>query len=106
MNNLNAWFSSATKDATNLFNPTNPEILARNTCNLRVTFFGKPVPNGLNYTNAPDGKGTYRGNKVQVEWTTYPEDFAQKLPLSSWTSAGNIQKYGRTYEFRLDLRRD
>ena len=32
VNNLNAWFSSTTKDATNLFNPTNPEILARNTC--------------------------------------------------------------------------
>ena len=105
--NLASWLTS--KDATNLFSGVNPatdDILARNTCNLRITFFGKPVLNGLNYTNSPDSKSAYRGNKVQVEWTTYPEDFAQKLPLSSWTSPGNIQKYGRTYEFRLDLRRN
>ena len=106
--NLASWLTS--KDAANLFSGVNPatdDILARNTCNLRITFFGKPVLNGLNYSNAPDSKNTsYRGNKVQVEWTTYPEDFAQKLPLSSWTSPGNIQKYGRTYEFRLDLRRN
>ena len=108
LSKLASWFT--TKDAANLFSGVNPatdDILARNTCNLRITFFGQPVANGLNYSNAPDSKSTsYRGNKVQVEWTTYPEDFAQKLPLSSWTSPGNIQKYGRTYEFRLDLRRN
>jgi hypothetical protein len=89
-------------------NPATDDILARNTCNLRITFFGKAgsVMNGLNYSNIGSPSGNYRGNKVQVEWTTYPEDFAQKLPLSTWSTSANIQKYGRSFEFRLDVRRN
>jgi len=107
LSNLTSWFAS--KTATALFSGVNPatdDILARNTCNLRITFFGKTVPNGLNYSNAANPASTYRGNKAQIEWTTYPEDFAQKLPLSSWPSSTNIQKFGRSYEFRLDMRRN
>ena len=107
VSNLTSWFTS--KTAATLFSGVNPatdDILARNTCNLRITFFGKAVPNGLNYSNAANSSSTYRGNKVQIEWTTYPEDFAQKLPLSSWPSSTNIQKFGRSYEFRLDMRRN
>jgi len=107
LSNLTSWFVN--KTAKSLFSGVNPatdDILARNTCNLRITFFGKTVPNGLNYSNAPNPASTYRGNKVQIEWTTYPEDFAQKLPLSSWPSSTNIQKFGRSYEFRLDMRRN
>ena len=107
LSNLSSWFVN--KTAESLFSGVNPatdDILARNTCNLRITFFGKAVPNGLNYSNVVNSSGTYRGNKVQIEWTTYPEDFAQKLPLSSWPTSTNIQKYGRSYEFRLDLRRN
>jgi len=107
VSNLTSWFAS--KTAATLFSGVNPatdDILARNTCNLRITFFGKAVPNGLNYSNVANSSSTYRGNKVQVEWTTYPEDFAQKLPLSTWSTSANIQKYGRSYEFRLDMRRN
>ena len=107
LSNLTSWVAS--KTATALFSGVNPatdDILARNTCNLRITFFGKTVPNGLNYSNAANPASTYRGNKAQIEWTTYPEDFAQKLPLSSWPSSTNIQKFGRSYEFRLDMRRN
>jgi type II secretory pathway component PulJ len=107
MSNLTSWF--ATKTADSLFSDVDPskdDILARNTCNLRITFFGKTVPNGLNYSNAASSSSTYRGNKVQIEWTTYPEDLAQKLPLSSWATSTNIQKFGRSFEFRLDLRRN
>jgi len=105
--NLTSWFAS--KTAGTLFSGVNPatdDILARNTCNLRITFFGKTVPNGLNYSNAANSSSTYRGNKAQIEWTTYPEDFAQKLPISTWSTSANIQKYGRSYEFRLDMRRN
>jgi prepilin-type N-terminal cleavage/methylation domain-containing protein len=108
--NLNAWFSSTTKDATNLFNPTNPEILARNTCNLRITVFNKqedaddPVTNGLNYTFNSGGSNTYyAGNKIQVEMSVYPEDFAQKIPYTNWGKSENIRKYSRSYEFRVDV---
>ena len=107
LGNLTSWFVN--KTAKSLFSGVNPatdDILARNTCNLRITFFGKTVPNGLNYSNAANSSGTYRGNKAQIEWTTYPEDFAQKLPLSTWSTSANIQKYGRSYEFRLDIRRN
>ena len=109
VNNLTSWFANRT--ANSLFSGVNPatdDILARNTCNLRITFFGKGVTNGLNYSNAanPASTSIYRGNKAQVEWTTYPEDFAQKLPLSTWSTPANIQKYGRSFEFRLDVRRN
>lgn len=107
ISNLTSWFAS--KTATALFSGVNPatdDILARNTCNLRITFFGKTVPNGLNYSNAANPSSTYRGNKVQIEWTTYPDDVAQKIALTDWASSANIQKFGRSFEFRLDLRRN
>ena len=109
VSNLTSWF--ANKTANSLFSGVNPatdDILARNTCNLRITFFGRPITNGLNYSNIanPSSTSIYRGNKAQVEWTTYPEDFAQKLPLSTWSTSANIQKYGRSFEFRVDVRRN
>jgi hypothetical protein len=107
ISNLTSWFAS--KTATTLFtdvNPSTDDILARNTCNLRITFFGKPVPNGLNYSNVADPNTDYRGNKVQIEWTTYPDDVAQKIALTDWASSANIQKFGRSFELRLDLRRN
>ena len=114
VNNLNAWFSSTTKDATNLFNPTNPEILARNTCNLRITFYNRrdtsglyAVTNGLNYSCESGGTETYfSGNKIQVEISVYPEDFAQKIPYADWGKSENIRKFARSYEFRIDMPRE
>jgi prepilin-type N-terminal cleavage/methylation domain-containing protein len=108
VNNLNAWFAS--KTPTDLFDPTNPEILARNTCNLRITVFNKqeesddPVTNGLNYTFNSGGANTYyAGSKIQVEISVYPEDFAQKIPYTDWAKSENIRKYARSYEFRVDV---
>ena len=111
VNNLNAWFSSTTKDATNLFNPTNPEILARNSCNLRVTFYSRlddnAVTNGLNYSCESSGAATYfSGNKIQVEISVYPEDFAQRIPYTDWEKSENIRKFARSYEFRVDVPRN
>jgi prepilin-type N-terminal cleavage/methylation domain-containing protein len=106
--NLSAWFQS--KSASALFQPsTNDEILARNCCNLRITFFGDPgkgVTNGLNFTNAMSTVDPYRANKVQVEWSVYPEDSAQKITLTNWGSSTNIQRYARSFEFRADIPRN
>jgi Tfp pilus assembly protein PilW len=107
ISNLTSWFASNT--ATSLFsgvNSSTDDILARNTCNLRITFFGKPLVNGLNYSTSGNPSSTYRGNKFQIEWTTYPDDVAQKIALTDWASPANIQKFGRSYEFRLDVRRN
>jgi type II secretory pathway component PulJ len=108
LSNLTSWFSN--NSPTALFsgiNPATDDILARNTCNLRITFFGKTVPNGLNYSNVADSVSiTYRGNKAQIEWTTYPEDVAQKIAISDWASSSNIQRFGRSFEFRQDIRRN
>jgi prepilin-type N-terminal cleavage/methylation domain-containing protein len=114
VNNLNSWFSSTTKDATNLFNPTNAEILARNTCNLRFTFYNRQdtsgkyaVTNGLNYSCESGGTTEYfSGNKIQVEISVYPEDFAQKIPYTNWAKSENIRKFARSYEFRVDMPRE
>ena len=107
VSNLTSWFSN--KTAASLFSGVNPatdDILARNTCNLRITFFGKGVTNGLNFSNSTTTGTTYRGNKAQVEWTTYPEDVAQKIAPADWAKSANIQKFGRSFEFRLDMRRN
>ena len=114
VNNLDTWFSSATKDAEDLFNPTNAEILARNTCNLRITFYNRrdadgkfAVTNGLNYSCESGGQVTYfSGNKIQVEISVYPEDFAQKIPYTNWANSENIRKFARSYEFRIDIPRE
>ena len=109
VSNLTSWFANRT--ANSLFSGVNPatdDILARNTCNLQITFFGKGVIDGLNYSNSAGSSstGTYRGNKAQFEWTTYPEDVAQKIAPADWAKSNNIQKFGRSFEFRLDVRRN
>jgi prepilin-type N-terminal cleavage/methylation domain-containing protein len=111
VNNLNAWFAST--NPTDLFSPTNAEILARNTCNLRITAYNRQedpadqVTNGLNYRFQSGGQSTYYGgSKIQVEISVYPEDFAQKIPYKDWEKSENIRKYARSYEFRVDIPRE
>lgn len=114
---LNSWFNG--KSASNLFrpNPKTDDLLARNTCNMRITAYNRvdgktdgasnKVSNGLNYQFVAGGATTfYSGSKLQVELSVYPEEFAQKIPLTSWSNTANIQKYARSYEFRVDIPRD
>ena len=108
--NLINWFASAR--ITELITDVNPEadeILARNVANVSFLFFNSdtnPVVNGLNYTNRSSGT-VYQGNKLQVSLTIYPTDVAQKFPnTNSWTQIGNIQKFARAFEFRIDCPRD
>ena len=110
--NLTSWFSS--KSVADLFDPTNAEILARNTCNLRITFYNRreangeyAVTNGLNYSCESGGQETFfSGNKIQVEISVYPEDFAQRIPYTDWGKSENIRKFARSYEFRIDMPRE
>ena len=108
--NMSNWFS--TKSATSLFtnvSPTNDDILARNVANFRIVFYNnltKSITNGVNYTNA--GSGTpYAGNKMQVSLDIYPGEVAQKFTsLDNWISPTNIQRFARSYEFRVDSTRE
>ena len=90
---------------------SNSEILARNTCNLRIRFYNSPDPgsavtNGPNYrVFSPNTNTFYSGSKIHIELSTYPEDYAQKIPISAWTNSNNIQKYARSFEFRIDVPR-
>jgi hypothetical protein len=108
--NLNDWFASAriTELITDV-DPENDEILARNVANVSFLFFNsdkEPVVNGLNFTNRSSGT-VYQGNKLQVSLTIYPTDVAQKFPnTNSWTQIGNIQKFARAFEFRIDCPRN
>ena len=116
-NNLDAWFVK--RDAMNLFqpNPTNDEVVARNACNLRITTYNRPdgttegmpnlVTNGLNYQFIAGGSGNYySGSKIQVELSVYPDEFARRIPLEKWSLSNNLQKYARSFEFRVDIPRD
>ena len=120
VSNLSTWFAAASRTPTILFqpDPTKDDILARNTCNLRITFYnredgnyspGRPnrVRNGLNY-QCPSGGGTtfHSGSKIQTEISVYPEELAQKIPYTKWINSTNIQKYARSYEFRIDVPRN
>ena len=89
----------------------NSEILARNTCNLRIIFYnsqnpGMPVTNGPNYrVFSACSNNNYSGSKIHIEISAYPEDSAQKIPISAWANSANIQKYARSFEFRIDVAR-
>jgi len=89
----------------------NSEILARNICNLRIRFYnsqnpGMPVTNGPNYrVFSACTANNYSGSKIHIELSAYPEDSAQKIPLTAWTNSANIQKYARSFEFRIDVPR-
>ena len=89
----------------------NSEILARNACNLRIRFYnsqnpGMPVTNGPNYrVFSACTANNYSGSKIHIELSVYPEDSAQKIPLTAWTNSANIQKYARSFEFRIDVPR-
>jgi len=109
--------SARTADILFSPDPAKDEILARNTCNLRITAYnrtdgktkgqGNPVTNGLNYQFVSSGETTfYSGSKLQVEMSAYPEEYAQKLTLTSWATSNNIQRYARSFEFRVDIPRD
>ena len=90
---------------------SNSEILARNTCNLRIRFYNSqnpnmPVTNGPNYrVFSACAANNYSGSKIHIELSAYPEDSAQKIPLTAWTNSANIQKYARSFEFRIDVPR-
>ena len=118
---LSTWFaaSPASRNANLLFtpDPTKDDILARNTCNLRITIYnrqqgntgglGNKVTNGLNYQCVSGASVGYNsGSKIQAEISVYPEDLAQKITYTSWVSSTNIQKYARSYEFRVDVPRN
>lgn len=120
---LNTWFSTAKnkRTASLLFqpDPSRDDILARNTCNLRINAYNRvdgstkgllnKVSNGLNYQFVAGGGASssyYSGNKLQVELTVYPEDYAQRIPLGSWGDPNNVRRFARSYEFRLDVNRD
>jgi prepilin-type N-terminal cleavage/methylation domain-containing protein len=122
VSNLITWFATATNNRTaNLLfkpDPATDDILARNTCNLRITFYNRPdgnyspkrpnkVQNGLNY-QCPSGGSTtyYSGSKIQAEISVYPDELAQKIPYTSWMNSTNIQKFARSYEFRVDVPRN
>jgi Tfp pilus assembly protein PilW len=101
------WLSSPNGTAAALFTniANNSEILARNACNLQIQVYGSTkvlVANGLNFSNVTQTSGFYRGNKIGLELSFYPEDSAQKITNSAWTNAANIQKYARSFEFKID----
>ena len=121
VSNLTTWFTAATNNRTaNLLftpDPTKDDILARNTCNLRITVYnrregntkglGNKVTNGLNYQCVSGASVGYNsGSKIQAEISVYPEDSAQKIAYTSWNSSTNIRKYARSYEFRVDVPRN
>ncbi len=107
------WLSFSNGSAATLFTniASNSEILARNACNLQIKFYGNPtapVTNGLNFSNitSTSSKDFYRGNKMGIELSFYPEDSAQKITSSAWTNTTNISKYARSFEFKIDCRKN
>ena len=106
--NLASWFATPTIE--NLFAniPANSEMLARNVASLQILFYneGQPIVEGANYINTTKGT-TYRGNKLQIALTLFPEEIAQKFTtLENWTDSENIKRYARSFEFRVDCPRD
>jgi type II secretory pathway pseudopilin PulG len=106
LSGIATWLSSPNGSAAALFTNIagNSEILARNACNLQLTFYSQnnTIVNGLNYSNNTSSDPFYGGNKMAIELSFYPEDVAQKITNSAWMNATNIQKFARSFEFRID----
>jgi len=104
------WLSSPNGTAEALFTniATSSEILARNACNLQIKIYsGTTMNNGLNFSNNGAGGGAfYQGNKMGIELSFYPEDTAQKITNTAWMNTTNIQKYARSFEFKIDCPKD
>ncbi len=100
------WLSTPNGTANALFTniATNSEILARNACNLQIKIYsGTTMSNGLNFSNKGSSSGVfYQGNKMGIELSFYPEDTAQKITNTAWMNTTNIQKYARSFEFKID----
>jgi prepilin-type N-terminal cleavage/methylation domain-containing protein len=103
------WVKKQNTDPAQLFSnsvfiQSNSEILARNACNLQLTFYNlaNTTVDGLNYSNNTSSSGIYGGNKLAIELSFYPDDVAQKFTGSAWTNKENIRKYARSFEFRID----
>ena len=121
-NQLAAWMSGSSAlilPAT--AGDTNNEMLARNVVGLKISFFGLtnpytsttdgktyyPVTNGLNFS-IEEGKKNYActGNRVRIQLTVYPEDFASRFAnLAAWTNSNSLARFSRTFELGLDVRR-
>ena len=112
-----AWLAvpTATATAAALFTniAANSEILARNACNLQIRIYGSTnassglIVNGLNFSNKGAGNPAfYQGNKMGIELSFYPEDTAQKITNAAWMDTTNIQKYARSFEFKIDCPKD
>jgi hypothetical protein len=106
---ISNWVSSPSMDPTRLFSnsvfiQSNSEILARNACNLQLTFHNltNTTTNGLNFSNNTSSDSFYAGNKMSIELSFYPDDVVQRITNSAWMTTTNIQKYARSFEFRID----
>ena len=104
------WLSTPNGTAAALFTniASSSEILARNACNLQIKIYsGTTMNNGLNFSNKGAGNPAfYQGNKMGIELSFYPEDTAQKITNSAWMNTTNIQKYARSFEFKIDCPKD
>jgi prepilin-type N-terminal cleavage/methylation domain-containing protein len=103
------WLSTPNGNANALFTniATSSEILARNACNLQIKIYsGTTMSNGFNFSNKGSSSGFYRGNKMGIELSFYPEDTAQKITTTAWMNTNNIQKYARSFEFKIDCPKD
>jgi hypothetical protein len=100
------WLSAPNPTAQGLFTNiwTNSEILARNACNLQINFYNltNTIVDGLNFSNNTSSDTFYGGNKMSIELSFYPDEVAQKITNSAWMNTNNIQKFSRSFEFRID----
>jgi type II secretion system protein J len=87
-----------------LFPPNNAdEIVGANVVNFRVEF--KTLPALFGPVTSQDGPViNSRPGYAQLELTAYGSEAVRSFSSSNdWTSQSNIQKFGRTYLWRVDL---
>jgi hypothetical protein len=98
---LSAYFG-ATNNIPTLFpgiDPARDEILAYNVAGLSILAMGQGVnSNGLNFT-LPEAVN--QGSRFHVTLHLLPEEMAQRLSSSDWSSSTTLAKFSRSYEFRI-----
>jgi type II secretory pathway component PulJ len=96
-------YFGATNNITALFSSVDPmadEILAYNVSNLSILAMGQATikSNDLNFT-LPEVIN--QGARFHVTLHLVPEEIAQRLSASDWSSSNTLAKFSRSYEFRL-----
>ena len=97
-------YFGATNNANSLFpaiNPAGDDVLAYNVAGFSILAMGQGVVSNGNGRNFSLPDVANQGSRFHVTLHLLPDELAQRLSASDWSSSTTLAKFARSYEFRL-----